>query len=129
MTNLVAHVRETVRERPDAIALSIAGTDTSYAEFWSLAGRFAGALRERGVGPGDRIALYLPNLPQFVVAFHGILRAGGIVVPVDPRYRGQELKRVLGDSTAGAVVTTTDRVDEIESIHEYTVLQFIVTAD
>lgn len=129
MTNLVARVRETVREHPDATALSIAGTDTSYAEFWSLAGRFAGALRERGVGPGDRIALYLPNLPQFVVAFHGILRAGGIVVPIDPRYRARELKRVLGDSTAGAVVTTTDRVGEIEAIHEHTVLQFIVTAD
>jgi long-chain acyl-CoA synthetase len=129
MASLVSHLRESVREHPEATALSIAGNETSYAELWAMTGRFAGALRDRGIGPGDPVALYLPNLPQFVVAFHGVLRTGGVVVPVNPQYKARELRHILGDSAARGIVTTADRVPEIEDVHEHTLLQFMVTAD
>lgn len=129
MTNLAETVRDAVREHADATAVTVAGSETSYAEFWALTGRFAGALRERGVGAGDRIAVYLPNLPQFLVAYYGILRVGGVVVPIDPRYEADWIKPILAHSTSGAIVTTNDRVPEVEKIHEHTLLQFIVTAD
>jgi len=54
---------------------------------WGQTGAFATALEERGIGEDDRIALYLPNLPQFVISFHGTLRAGGVVVPMNPQYK------------------------------------------
>ncbi len=129
MTNLVADLEATVRERPDATAISVAGRDTTYAEFWAMTGRFAGALRERGFEPGASVALYLPNLPQFVVAFYGVLRAGGTVVPIDPRSGADEIRHPLTDGAAVAVVTTRDRVPRIEEIHEHTILRFMVTAD
>jgi long-chain acyl-CoA synthetase len=129
MTSLVAAVRDAVREHPDEVAIAAGGRETTYKEFWAMAGRFAGALRDRGVGPGDPVALYLPNLPQFPVAFHGVLRAGGVVVPVNPQYRAREIEHIFADSAAEAVVTTTDQVPEIESVHESTRLGFMVTVD
>lgn len=129
MTNLVAGVRTAVRAHPNAAAISVAGRETTYAEFWALTGRFAGALRERGFEPGAPVALSLPNLPQFVVAFYGVLRAGGTVVPIDPRYDESEIRPPLTESAAVAIVTTGDHVDRIEAVHEHTILQFMITAD
>jgi long-chain acyl-CoA synthetase len=129
MTNLVSHFRDAVREHPEETAVSVAGNETTYTQLWAMTGRFAAGLVERGVEPGDAVALYLPNLPQFVVAFYGTLRAGGVVVPMNPQYKAREIGHMLGDSDAVSVVTTTDRVPEIAEVHEETDVRFIVTAD
>jgi long-chain acyl-CoA synthetase len=129
MTNLVSQLREVVRDHPEETALSVAGNETTYTKLWAMTGRFAAGLVERGVEPGDPVALYLPNLPQFVVGFHGILRAGGVVVPMNPQYTSREIRHLLKDSGATAVLTTTDRVPEIAAVHDETDVRFIVTAD
>ena len=129
MTNLVSGLGEVTRAHPDEPALWFAGEETTYAELWAMAGRFAAGLIDRGIEPGDPIALYLRNLPQFVVAFHGVLRAGGVVVPINPRYGANEIRPLLQDSLAGAVVTSTAEVPHIKAVHEDTLLQFLVTAD
>jgi long-chain acyl-CoA synthetase len=129
MTNLVSHLREVVREQPEKTAVSVAGNGTTYSKLWAMTGRFAAGLVERGVEPGDAVALYLPNLPQFVVGFHGTLRAGGVVVPMNPQYKAREIGHMLSDSEAAAVLTTTDRVPEIAEVHDETDVRFIVTAD
>jgi len=69
MTNLVTDVAETVEEHPDSAAIAYEGTELSYEEFWERTGQFAQALENRGIGEGDRVGIYLPNLPQFVTAF------------------------------------------------------------
>ena len=108
MTNLVAGVAESVAEYHEKTAIADDGTTTSYEQFWERAGRFAAALDERGVGPDDRVAIYLPNLPQFVTAFYGTLRAGGIVVPMNSQYKAREISHLLSDSGAKAVVTLAE---------------------
>ena len=129
MTNLVSGLGEVTREHPDEPALWFAGEKTTYAQLWAMAGRFAAGLIDRGIEPGDPIALYLRNLPQFVVAYHGVLRAGGVVVPINPRLGADEIRPLLQDSLAGAVVTTSAGVPHIKEVHEDTLLQFLVTAD
>ncbi len=64
--------------------------------------------------------MYLPNLPQFVTAFHGTLRAGGVVVPMNPQYKRRELRHLLGDSGAKAVVTLPDLVQHVDAIRDET---------
>jgi len=89
-----------------------AGTDAiryfdgvvSVAELDDLSTRFAAALVARGFERGDRVALYLQNIPQFVVAVVGTWKAGGIVVPVNPMLRPRELAYVLADSGASVLV-------------------------
>ncbi|MEP6695162.1 MAG: long-chain fatty acid--CoA ligase [Chloroflexota bacterium] len=79
-------------------------TSLTYAELDRLADRFAAALQSLGVRKGDRIALLLPNCPQFVIAFYGAMRAGAVVVPCNPLYTAPELHRQLADSGAETLV-------------------------
>ena len=64
----------------------------------------AGLLRERGVRPGDRVGVMLPNVPQFAAAYYGILRAGAVVVPMNVLLKSREVAFYLGDSQAKLVL-------------------------
>ena len=70
----------------------------TYYELNTLVDRFAAGLQKLGLQKGDRVVIYMPNCPQFVIAYYGILRAGGIVVPSNPLYVPREIKHQLNDS-------------------------------
>ncbi|SFS87025.1 long-chain-fatty-acid--CoA ligase [Halostagnicola kamekurae] len=127
MTNLVTDVAETVATHPDSTAIAYRESELTYAEFWERAGRFAQALDDRGIDEGERVAIYLPNLPQFVTAFYGTLRAGGIVVPMNPQYKAREISHMLGDSGARAVVALTDLVPNVREVRDGTDVERIVS--
>ena len=93
------------RRWADRTALIYYGAEWSYRRFWAESERFAAALRQNGVGPGDRVAIYLPNCPLYPIALFATLRLGAIVVQVSPLYLGQDLTRILRDSGAKAIVT------------------------
>lgn len=112
MTNLVTTLAKTVDSMPDSVAISFDGNELTYETVWNRTGQFAAALSNHGIGEDDRIAVYLPNLPQFVTAFYGALRNGCIVVPMNPQYKVQEISHLLADSGAKAVVTLSENVEE-----------------
>ncbi len=89
---------------PDLPALRFAQIRLSYAQLWAQAQRFAAALAELGLQKGDRVALMLPNCPQYVIAYYGALRAAGVVAQVNPLYTPRELEYVLEDAGAGVIV-------------------------
>jgi long-chain acyl-CoA synthetase len=75
----------------------------TYAELDHATARVAGLLRERGFGPGDRAGIMLPNVPEFAIAYYGVLRAGGVVVPMNVLLKKREVEFYLGDSEAKAI--------------------------
>ena len=79
------------------------GRAITYRELRDATDRLACALSRLGLMKGDRVALVLPNSPQFIVAFYGALRAGATVVPCNPRYTAPELQHQLADSGATVV--------------------------
>ena len=101
LTAMFARSAQRFSRRP---ALYFFGKTLSYQECHSLVERFASGLAALGVRKGDRVALCLPNSPQAVIAYFGILRAGGIVVACNPTYTEYELSHQLHDSGARAVV-------------------------
>ncbi|WP_232685657.1 long-chain-fatty-acid--CoA ligase [Halobacterium zhouii] len=127
MTNLVTNVESVVEDQPDEPAVVYEDHEFSYAELWTQTGRFAAALRDHGVEPGDAVAVYLPNLPQFVAAFHGTLRAGGVVIPMNPQYKSREISHLLGDSEASVVVALADLVPFVEEVREDTNVEEVIT--
>ncbi|QSW97736.1 long-chain-fatty-acid--CoA ligase [Haloterrigena alkaliphila] len=127
MTNLVTSVAESVESFPESVAVAVDDTELTYEAFWERTGRFAQALANRGIGADDRVAIYLPNLPQFVTAFHGTLRAGGIVVPMNPQYKAREISHLLSDSGAKAVVTLASNVDAVAEVLEETDVEQVVS--
>ncbi|MFC6904638.1 long-chain fatty acid--CoA ligase [Halalkalicoccus tibetensis] len=127
MANLVSQVASVVEAGPDRTAIGYEGREITYGEFWAQVGRFAAALDERGIGADDRVAIYLPNLPQFLVAFHGTLRAGGVVVPMNPQYKAREIGHLLSDSGAKAVVALSDLVPFVDEVKEGTDVAEVVS--
>ncbi len=89
---------------PRRAALHYYGTNLSYRELREQADAFAAGLGAAGVRKGDRVALYLVNSPQFVIAYFGILKAGATVVPVSPVYSSSELAFQIKDSGASYIV-------------------------
>ncbi len=101
---LTEYLRERTRRSPDKAALIYYGREVSYAELDRLSDAFAARLYAHGVKKGDRVAVFLPNCPQFHVAFFGILKIGAVHVPVNPLFKAQELIYELNDTGAKVVV-------------------------
>lgn len=101
LTDLFAAAVRTAPERP---AIRYFDATITYGELGTMSDAFAVALAERGFAPGDRLALYLQNVPQAVIAALGTWKAGGIVVSVNPMSKARELRELLTDSGATALV-------------------------
>src|SRR5881396_1378600 len=101
---LQAMLDDAAESHPSATATIFFNRKRSYQSISDAAWRFANGLRRLGVKTGDRVALVLPNSPQFVIAFYGALRAGAVVVPCNPLYTAPELQHQLADSGATVVV-------------------------
>ncbi|GGL48482.1 long-chain-fatty-acid--CoA ligase [Halocalculus aciditolerans] len=125
--NLVETVGEAAAAHPERPAIVYEDRELSYEAFWTRAGQFAQALVDRGLGAGTRVAVYLPNLPQFATAFHGTLRMGGVIVPMNPQYKRRELEHLLGDSGAEVVVTLPDLVQHVEPVRDDTNVEHVVS--
>jgi long-chain acyl-CoA synthetase len=94
------------RRTPNAPALDFLGAVTRYGQLGDAIEAFAGALQQQfGIGKGSRVALLLPNTPFFVIAYYGILRAGGTVVNCNPLYTIPELSHIVSHSDAELIIT------------------------
>ena len=95
----------TTRTSPDAPLLYFLGRTYSYAELFRDAQAFAHALKARGIAEGDRVGLFLPNVPSYVVAYYGAMMAGAVVVNFSPLYTVEELAQQVADSGTRLLVT------------------------
>ena len=103
-SDALAMFRASVARNPDGDAIRYFGGRITVRELDELSDAFAVALRDLGVGLGDRVALYLQNVPQFVIGMLAAWKAGGVAVPVNPMNRARELDAVLRDSGARVLV-------------------------
>lgn len=97
-------IRRSAARAPDSIALFFYGTRISYGELDALTTRLAMGLLRLGVRQGDRVALLLPNIPQSVIAYYGVLKTGAVVVPTNPLYVERELQMQLLDSGSNIII-------------------------
>jgi long-chain acyl-CoA synthetase len=102
--NLATILTETALATPDAPACRISGNTTSYRELDELSGRVAAGLRSAGLSPGQVVALQLPNIPHFLIAYFGALKAGLVVLPLNPLLMAPEIEYHLTDSAAALLV-------------------------
>ena len=95
---------ETAKRHPNSTALEFQGSKISYVKLNELSNQFANGLMSLGLKKGSKIAIILPNIPQFVLCFWGALKAGLIVVPCNPLYREREIEFQLKDSESEAII-------------------------
>ncbi len=102
MLNLSTLLEDSARNYPDRDAVVLGGTRLTYAQVNGAANQVANLLVERGIQPGDKVALTCPNLPYFSIVYYGILKAGATVVPLNVLLKGREVAYHLADSEAKA---------------------------
>ena len=98
--NLAGIMTASARRRPDHVAVKLDDAEVTYGLLDEGSARVAGLLRDRGIGPGDRVGVMLPNVPYFPVVYYGIVRAGAVVVPMNVLLKGREVAYYLEDSGA-----------------------------
>ncbi len=103
MTNLAQNLTTTAEKHGDRPAVKLDDVVLSYDQLLDGARRITALLKSKGVGPGDRVGLVLPNVPPFPVLFYGALAAGAVVVPMNPLLKAREVKYYLEDSGASIV--------------------------
>ena len=100
MTNLAGIATKTAERVPEAIAYKLDDLEINWQAVDEGSARVAGLLKAKGLEPGDRVGIMLPNVPYFPVVYYGVLRAGGAVVPMNVLLKGREVAFYLGDSEA-----------------------------
>ena len=84
---LYTFLEQSAKKHPDNRSLSYLGNNISYAELDKLVNRAANCFLQLGICKGDRVAIYLANTPQFIIALYGVFKIGAIAVPINPLYQ------------------------------------------
>ncbi|MEH7076768.1 long-chain-fatty-acid--CoA ligase [Neobacillus drentensis] len=119
-------LEETAEKYPDNSALSFYGRKFTYQQLNLLVRTFTSALQRNQVQKGDRVAVMLPNCPQYVISYYGILTAGAIVTQVNPMSVERELEYILKDSGAETIVVLDALYPRVKSVQAQTKLKNII---
>src|SRR5689334_2140577 len=112
--NLAQLLTQTASRHGDRPALKLDDAVVTYEMLDEGAARVAGLLKARGLEPGGRVGIMLPNVPYFGIVYYGVLRAGGVVVPMNVLLKGREVKFYLSDSGARHLFAWHDFLTDAE---------------
>ncbi|MBK6367818.1 MAG: long-chain-fatty-acid--CoA ligase [Polaromonas sp.] len=124
--SLVELLEESFKKNARSTAYSFMGKDTTFAQTDSLSVAFGAYLQGLGLEKGDRVALMMPNMPQYPIAVAAILRAGLVVVNVNPLYTARELEHQLKDSGAKAIVIIENFATTLEQCIAATPVKHVI---
>ncbi|MEA3419011.1 MAG: long-chain fatty acid--CoA ligase [Campylobacterota bacterium] len=126
---LYTFLEQAVSKYPQNRALSYLGNDILYVDLDRLVNKAANSLIKLGVKKGDRVALYLANTPQFIIALYGVLKIGAIAVPINPLYQSAEVAYEIKDSGAKTVIVMSRFYPLIQEIHEESGLENVIVTN
>jgi len=122
-------LEEAARKYPDRACTIFKGAVISYQEMNAQTDAMAAALIEMGVKKGDRVGIFMPNLPQFVIAFYGILKVGAAVVAINPTYPVDEIIMPIADANIDVMFTLTRFNDKVKAARERSKLKKIIVSN
>ena len=122
-------LRKTAKNYPEQIAIVYFNDEITYDELNVLSDQFAAGLIKVNIKKGDRVALFLNNIPQFIIAYFGILKIGAVVTTISPLHREREVNYQLINSGAKSIVTLNSLYPIIEKIKQKTKLENVILTD
>ena len=136
---LYTFVEDAARDFPDHVGVKMVlkylplglsiHASLTYRELLAAVHTFAAALHQMGVRPGDRVAIMLPNTPQYVIAFMGTLRAGAIAVNTNPTYTPRELAHQMKDSGAETIVMLSPLYERLQAVRDEVPIKRVIITD
>ncbi len=120
------NLADAARDYPNSPATIFFDATLTYQQLNALADRFAAGLQQAGVKKGDRVAIYMANCPQFIIAYYGALRAGAVTVPCNPLYVARELEHQLNDSGSETIVVLSKLYPVVRAVQDRTPLKRVI---
>ncbi|WP_433938034.1 long-chain-fatty-acid--CoA ligase [Paenibacillus lautus] len=124
--NLALFLVTSAQKFPNRPALYFMGMTINYRSLLDASYRMANALRSKGIKKGDRVAIMLPNCPQVVISYYGVLLAGAVAVMTNPLYMEREIAHQMKDSGAKIIITMDMFVSRVEKVIEETELEHMI---
>src|SRR3989338_4387647 len=109
--NLTHMLKDSAARYAKRTALMYGQKKISYEELDSLSDRLCAGLMRLGIEKGQKAALLLFNRPEFIISYFGILKAGGVIVPINTMLKTEEIKYIIEDAGASAIITSTSFLD------------------
>ena len=122
-------LQDSARIYPDTACTIFKGARISYSRMETLTNRLAASLIGLGVKKGDRVGIFMPNIPQFIISFFAILKAGGVVVATNPLYGPREIVHQLSDSGARVMLLMSSFYPRIKEVQAQTSLETLVVTN
>jgi len=119
-------LEKTAEQHPDKVALACGDKEFTYRELNADSNRFAAAVIALGVRKGGRVAIFLPNIPQLLIAYFGILKAGAVLTTISPMHKEREVQHQLSDSGAETIVALDSLHPIVEKVWAKTKLKHVV---
>lgn len=119
-------LRKTAEKYPEKVAIAYSGKEISYAQLDASSSKFANSLAKLGVKKSDRVAIFLPNIPQFLIAYFGALKVGAAVTAISPMHREREVEYQLNDSGAQTIFALDSLYPIVEKVKEKTKLENVI---
>ncbi len=126
---LFEFLRQKAEKYPDKAAMIFQDHEMTYKELDTLSDKLATALNGMGVKKDDKVAILLPNTPQFVISYYGILKAGAIVTAISPLYKEREVKHQLNDSEAETIIVLDILYPVVKNVKDKTKLKRIIVTN
>ncbi|MGG3478879.1 long-chain-fatty-acid--CoA ligase [Peribacillus frigoritolerans] len=123
---LYSFLKESAEEFPDKVSIHFQGKELTFREVHESALKFAAYLKSIGLQKGERVAVMLPNCPQGVIGFFGILMAGGVVVQTNPTYTERELEYQMKDSGAKMILVLDILFPRVSAVASRTDIEHII---
>jgi long-chain acyl-CoA synthetase len=122
-------LQESAAAFSNRLAITFYNTKITYQQLLDMADRFASSLQRIGVKKGDRVAIMLPNSPQYVVSYYGILRVGGIVTQINPMLVERELTHILNDSGAETMVVLDSLYPLVKKVRQQSPVKNVIVVN
>ena len=126
MISLTQFLNESIEKYPDHVAMTFFGKTYTYSELSTCIDKAAKGLTKLGVGKEDRVAIMLPNCPQYPISFYSTLMCGATIVQVNPLYKATELVHILKDSGAKVLIIMDKLLPLFESVKGQTTIQTVI---
>lgn len=122
-------LEDAAQDHPDRACTIFKGGELSFSEMNELSDRLAAALVDLGVKKGQPVGIFMPNIPQFVMAYYAILKAGGVVVATNPLYTNREIKHQLNDSGVELMLVMSSFYEQLKEVQPDTKLKKVIVTN
>jgi long-chain acyl-CoA synthetase len=122
-------LEESTRKYPNAPCTIFKGATITFKEMSELTDRLAGSLANLGLKKGDRVGIFMPNTPQFVIAYFGILKAGGVVVAINPLYNAREIEHQVSDAGIEIMLVMSNFYNTIKQAQPNTKVRTVIVTN